>query len=119
MSGDPTKRDGLTQLALTRAAAALAAGDAGAAVKWLEPIASRDRPRALEAEIRYAMARIAAAQSEWGSCERELEAALRLDSQPFYQRRLERVRRRSPLLDADLWRPLRAKVDQAARLPVG
>jgi hypothetical protein len=52
-----------------KAAAALRNGDPKAALKWLRSITSRDRPASLEAEIRYAIAMIAAAAGDGGRCE--------------------------------------------------
>jgi hypothetical protein len=108
---------GLTKLAIRRADAALRNGDPEAALKWLQSVAAPDRPKGLEAEIRYATAKLAATRGEWGRCERELEVVLRLDPNPFYQRRLERVRRRGALLDDAMWQMLRERVDPARRLP--
>lgn len=107
----------LTQLAVHRAAVALRDGDPDAALRWLQPVNPRDRPTSLEAEIRHAAAKLAASKGEWSRAARELETLLRLDPQPLYQRRLERARRRRPMLEDELWRMLRAKVDPAERLP--
>jgi hypothetical protein len=107
----------LTPFALQRATATLRDGEPEMALHWIERVPSRDRPKSLEAAIRYAVAKIAAADGEWGRCERELEVVLRLDPQAFYQRRLERVRRRSAFLEDGLWRMLQEKVDPAQHLP--
>jgi hypothetical protein len=117
MPRDRPSGGGLAQLAVQSARTALRNGDPDAALKWLLPVPPHERPTPLEAEIRYAIAKIAAANLEWGRCERELEAALRLDPTPFYQRRLEHVRRRDSLLDDATWRMVRQKVDPAQRLP--
>ena len=107
---------GLTQLSLRRAAEALQKGDPDSALKWLQPLTARDRPKPLEAEIRYSVAKLAANDGEWARCEQELQAVIHLDPQPFYQRRLERIRCRDALLEERLWQSLRTKVDPAKRL---
>jgi phosphoribosylpyrophosphate synthetase len=110
---------GLTRLAVQKADAALRSGDPDSALKWLELLAPGERPKPLEAEIRYAVAKHAAASGDLIRCERELSEALKLQPQPLFQHRLELVRRRAPLLEDETWQRLRAKVDLAKRLPPG
>jgi hypothetical protein len=110
------QRGGLNDLAVQNAAAALRSGDPDAALKWLELLVPRERPKPLEAKVRYAVAKFAGAKGEWGRAARELEAVRRLEPNPFFQRRLELLRRRSALLDDGTWQMARAKVDPAKRL---
>ena len=108
---------GLTELAIAKARAALRAGDSDSALRWLEPVPAQERPKALDAEVRYSSAKLAASKGEWRGCERELDAVRRLDPAPFYEQRLALVRRRGALLDDAMWRMMRGKVDAAGRLP--
>ena len=110
---------GLTELAIAKARAALRGGSPDSALTWLEPVPNHERPKTLEAEIRYSAAKLAASKGEWHRCERELESIRRLDPDPFYQRRLALVRRRGTLLDDSMWRTMREKADPARRLPSG
>ena len=107
---------GLTQLAIAKARAALGDGDPDSALEWLERVPIRERPKALEAGIRYATAKVAASKGDWSQCERRLDAVRRLDPDPFYEQRLALVRRRGGLLDGSMWRAMRGKVDPAQRL---
>lgn len=107
----------LTKLAVEKASAALRDGDPDMALKWLLPLPARDRPKEIEAKIRYAVAKLALSAGESVRCERELAEALKLHPQHLYQYRLQLVRRRQALLDYDIWQRLRAKVDSAERLP--
>ena len=108
---------GLTELAIAKARAALRGGSPDSALRWLEPVPTYERPKALEAEIRDSAAKLAASKGEWHQCERELESIRRLDPDPFYERRLALVRRRGTLLDDSMWRKMREKVTRARRLP--
>ena len=105
---------GLTELAIAKARAALRGGSPDSALTWLEPVPNHERPKTLEAEIRYSAAKLAASKGEWHRCERELESIRRLDPDPFYQRRLALVRRRGTLLDDSMWRTMREKADPRA-----
>ena len=108
---------GLTELAIAKVGAALRNDDLDGALSWLEAVPNQERPKALEAEIPYSTAKLAASKGEWGRCEREMEAVLRLDPAPFYELRLALVRQRGTLLDDSMWRTMREKVDPARRLP--
>ena len=108
---------GLTELAIAKARAALRDGHPDSALRWLDPVPTDERPKALEAEIRHSAAKLAASKGEWRRCEREFESVRRLDPDPFYDRRLALVRRRCTLLDHSTWRMMRKKVDPARRLP--
>ena len=112
----PRGRD-LTDLAITKARATLQDGDPVGALRWLEPVPNQMRPSALEAEIRYSAAKLAASKGEWHRCERELESVRRLDPDPYYERRLALVRRHSIPLDDWTWRAMRKRVDPVRRLP--
>ncbi len=107
----------LTEFAIARARAALGESDPDGALKWLDPIPTDERPRALEAEIRHAAAKLAASKGEWHRCEREFESVCRLDPDPFYERRLALLRRHGTLLDHSIWQWMRQKVAPARRLP--
>jgi hypothetical protein len=116
-TGQPPRGSGLEQLALQRAEAQLKRGDPEGALKWLQAAPQKDRPKSLEANIRYALCKVAAGRSDWRLCDSELANALRLDPQPLYQRKLELVRRRPSILDDRTWKTLHEKVDSAKRLP--
>ena len=117
MPNEVTGGRGLADFAVEKARAALRNGDAQGALQWLERVSVRDRPSILEAEVRYSVARDFASRREWRPCERELEAARRLDANPFYEQRLALVRQREVLLENAKWRTMRGKVDPARRLP--
>lgn len=117
MRDDPPSGSSLPDLSLQRAERELDSGDAEASLTWLSTVPPTQRPKALEARIRYGVAKVALAAGDSIRAERELATAHRLDPQPCYQRRLEGIRRRTPLLETGLWEKLRAKVDPAKRLP--
>ena len=107
---------GLEGLAVAKARGDLRNGDPDSAFRWLMAVPARERPKLLEAEIRYSRAKLAASSEEWGRCERELDAVRGLDPDPFYAQRLVLVRRRGTLLDDSMWRTMRAKIAPARRL---
>ena len=109
----------LTELAIARARAALRDSNPDDALKWLDPIPTDERPRALEAEIRHSAAKLAASNGEWHRCEREFESVRRLDPDPFYERRLALVRRHGTLLDHSIWQPDATEGGAGASLTVG
>lgn len=117
MPNDRMRGIGLTDLAITKARAALRDGNPAGALRWLEPVPNRIRPSALESEIRCSLAKLAASKGEWQQCERELVLVRRLDPDPYYERRLALVRRRCVPLDDWTWRSMRNRVDPARRLP--
>ena len=107
---------GLAELAVAKARVALRKGDSDGATTWLEAVPAQERPKALEAEIRYCAAKVAASRGEWRRCERELDAVRRLDPDPLYGQRVALVRRRGALLDDRMWQAMRGRVDPVRRL---
>lgn len=107
---------GLEGLAVAKARADLRNGDPDSAFGWLMAVPAEERPKSLEAAIRYSRAKLAASSKEWDRCERELKAVRRLDPDSFYAQRLALVRRRGTLLDDSMWRTMRGKIDPARRL---
>lgn len=117
MANMRTGSGGLVEFAITKARGMLRDHDPDGALGWLEKVPTDARPKVLESEIRHSAARLAASKGEWHRCEQGFESLHRLDPDPFYERRLGLVRRRSTLLDEAIWRAMRAKIDPARRLP--
>ena len=108
---------GLVEFSTNKARTKLQAGDPHSALGWLERVPIEARSEGLEAEIQHSVAKVAASKDEWQRCEKAFESLGSLDPNPFYERRLALVRRRSSLLGDSMWRAMQAKVDPAQRLP--
>jgi hypothetical protein len=109
-------KTGLVELSLGRSRAALKEGFGSTAMEWLNQVPEGLRPIGLEAEINYQMSKEAASRGEWDVFEKLLTSANRQTPTPVYQKRLELVRRRKPLIDDPKWETLDRSIDLATRL---
>ena len=71
MASQPAGGVDLTELAIAKARAALRESNPDGALRWLAPVPTDERPKALKAGIRHSAARLAASNGEWHRCPAE------------------------------------------------
>ena len=108
----------LADLCLRNARQALATGEPAGALDWLQRVPLPERSPDLQADIHYALASEALAETQWGSCSEHLREANRAVPHALYAERLRLVARRLPLQEERVWLSLAAKIDPAAKLSV-
>ncbi len=106
----------LLALSLSNAEQALAGGDSKTALDWLQRVPVEARPRELESQIHYALAKQAGADAKWSSFSEHLREANRSAPHALFAERLRLVASRQPLQDEKVWSSLADKIEPAAKL---
>jgi hypothetical protein len=104
-------------MAVANAKAAVRDGELNRALEWLQLLKPEQRPKPLEAEIHYSLAKEAAREGSWGQVEVHLQQAVEAKPSALFEKRLALVRHRHSGIADHSWQSMRASIDAARRLP--